>query len=724
MPRRPMAREALALFLVLVLSPLPCGSADDTPSSPPPPHPEDAPPTAAAPEPTLPEIVITATRSPHESFSVPYAAFLIDEEDVSRRLPRTVPDALRETPGIMIQKTAHGQGSPFLRGLTGFRTLFLVDGIRLNNSTFRDGPNQYWGTVDPLTIDTLDVVLGPSSVLYGSDALGGTVNARTRVRDSWAPGAHCDERLFIRYATAEDAVVARAEVSGNVDSRFGWLLGISPKEFGDLRGGEKVGRQPYTGYHERDGDLKLTWSPRENLEWTLAVQHVSQTRAPRTHATKYAKSWHGTAVGTDRKRDFDQTRDLVYLQCRWEPEDAFVDRTAFSLSYHRQSETENQIRSNRTRTYQGVDVGTLGLSAQLDSPTAIGRLTYGLEYARDGVDSFRRDYKNTGRIDKVRPRGPVADDASYDLLGLYLQDAIEFSDRWEGILGARFTWARARAGDVDPDPSDATIVRDISESWTNVVGNARLTYHAGEHWNLYAGVAQGFRAPNLSDLTRFDTALSGETEVPVDDLDPEQVIAYEIGTKARYETVEGVLSWSYMTLDDFILRYRPDPTVAVVRKKNFGEGYAHSVEAAVRWRFRPQWALSAGLGWTDNRIRQFDPTQGNRERRLPIQMMPPLTATLGVRWSTENGKGWIEEITSFADAQDRYGGLDKVNPQRVPPGGLPSVTTFTLRGGYRLRENLGATLSIENLTNRDTRTMGSGVNEAGTNVIVGVDWRF
>lgn len=720
MPQTSRFALALALALLVLLPPAPAqdtGQAEPAGS-------EDASPAEPNSPPTLPEMVVTATRSERDSFEVPYSTWLISEEDIARRLPRTLPDALRETPGLMIQRTSHGQGSPFLRGLTGFRTLLLVDGVRLNNSAFRDGPNQYWGTVDPLTIESLDVVLGPSSVLYGSDALGGTVVAHTRSRDSWEPGGHCDQRLFLRYATAEDALVARAEVEGNIGERFGWLMGVSPKEFGDLRGGEKIGRQPHTGYHERDGDLKLIWSPRENLEWTLAVQHVSQTRAPRTHATRYAKSWHGTTAGTDRKRDFDQARDLVYLQCLWSPTAAFVDRGWFSLSWQRQAETENQIRRDRRRTVQGLDVDTVGLSTQLESPSPIGRLTWGLEYARDGVDSFRRDYRANGTLDRVRPRGPVADSASYDLLGGYVQDAIPLADRWEAILGARFTWARAQAGDVDPDPTDAVLVEPVSESWTNVVGSARVSHRAGEHWNLYAGVSQGFRAPNLSDLTRFDIALSGETELPTDDLDPEHAVSYEIGAKARYSTVEGALSCSYMTIDDFILRFRPDPAVAEVRKKNFGDGQVQSVEAAMRWRFHPRWALEGGMSWTENRIDQLDPTEGNRRRRQPIQMMPPLGAALGLRWTSAEGRTEVGGTVQLTGSQDRYSGLDKLNTQRVPPGGLPGVTTLTLQASHLIRENLRGTLSIENLTNRDYRTMGSGVNEAGTNLIVGVDWRF
>src|SRR5688572_2195092 len=129
----------------------------------------------------LDEVIVTTHRDEREVFKVPYTAHVVTREDfLDRRSIRSLPDALRETPGVLVQKTSYGQASPFIRGFTGFRTLTLIDGIRLNNAVFREGPNQYFNTIDHLAVDRLDVVKGPSSVLYGSDAIGGTVNVITR----------------------------------------------------------------------------------------------------------------------------------------------------------------------------------------------------------------------------------------------------------------------------------------------------------------------------------------------------------------------------------------------------------------------------------------------------------------------------------------------------------------------------------------------------------------
>ena len=101
----------------------------------------------------LEEIVVTASRRAENAFSSPYAVIVQGMNELQEiRQVRTIPDAMRELSGVMVQKTGHGQGSPYIRGFTGLRTLFLIDGIRLNNSTLREGPNQYWNTVDPFSV--------------------------------------------------------------------------------------------------------------------------------------------------------------------------------------------------------------------------------------------------------------------------------------------------------------------------------------------------------------------------------------------------------------------------------------------------------------------------------------------------------------------------------------------------------------------------------------------
>jgi hemoglobin/transferrin/lactoferrin receptor protein len=187
----------------------------------------------------------------------------------------------------MVQKTSHGQGSPYIRGFTGFRTLFLVDGIRLNNSVLRDGPNQYWNTVDAFGLERLEVVKGPVSVLYGSDSIGGTVQALTR--ETPALGQPINGSLRLRLASAERSAGGHLEVKGAPGKRFRFNLGLSGKTFGDVEAGHAVGRQPQTGYDEKDANVKLRYLVATDTELVAAWQLTDLDDVWRTHSTVFAR---------------------------------------------------------------------------------------------------------------------------------------------------------------------------------------------------------------------------------------------------------------------------------------------------------------------------------------------------------------------------------------------------------------------------------------------------
>ena len=128
----------------------------------------------------LPEVVVTADRTTEEAQEVPYTLEILTAEDLLENASRTMPQAFLNTPGVLVQQTTPGHGSPYIRGFNGRQTLLLQDGIRLNNSTWRGGPVQYWNTLDAQAIDRVELIKSQGSVLFGSDAIGGTVNTLSK----------------------------------------------------------------------------------------------------------------------------------------------------------------------------------------------------------------------------------------------------------------------------------------------------------------------------------------------------------------------------------------------------------------------------------------------------------------------------------------------------------------------------------------------------------------
>jgi len=664
----------------------------------------------------LDEVIVTATRSERVGFDAPYSTDVLTVTDLRERLSRTTPEALRDLPGVMVQKTAHGQGSPFIRGFTGFRTLMLIDGVRLNNSVFRDGPNQYWNTVDPLSIQRLELVRGPSSVLYGSDAIGGTVNAITKDPYSYGDGLAGAGRVHYRYATAEKSHVGRAEVSFSQDDRFGALLGLSLKDFGDLEAGAPTNEQPETGYEEQDYDAKAELWLTDATRLVFAHQTVRQNNVPRTHRTVFAVPFKGTTVGSDLRRELDQHRDLTYLQLHAEDTGAAVDTMRLNLSWQRQEETRDRVRSSGARQLQGFEVGTLGLWATFSSETPVGRLTWGAEWYHDTVDSFSTSNP---------VQGPVADDATYDLIGVYAQSETDFGERLSGILGARFTYARADADSVADPESGARI--GLTDEWDDLVGSARLSYAlVPDRVNLFGGVSQGFRAPNLSDLTRLDTARTNEIETPSPGLDAEEFLSYEIGLKARNEILQAQFAWFYTDIEDLIIR---TPTGVVidgeneVTKRNSDGGFVQGFELGASVQPAPDWSVFGHIAWIEGEADTF-PTSTATPVREPLSRLMPLNGQLGVRYDDPEARFWVEGVATIADRADRLNTRDRADTSRIPPGGTPGYEVFTIRTGWRLGDNLDLVVALENITDENYRIHGSGQNEPGRNLVVGIDFTF
>lgn len=678
----------------------------------------------------LDPVLITATRNEKPLSEVPYSASVIElDNNKSKAIYRTVPEALKYEPGIMVQKTGHGQGSPYIRGFTGFRTLFLIDGIRLNNSVWRDGPNNYVGTVDAYSISNMEVVRGPSSVLYGSDAIGGTVNMISKGNTNTETGFNLHPSIYYRFADAENSHTGHAEASGNYDDKMGFLVGLSYKDYGDVVGGDPVGLQPKTGYRDMDVNFKGDYALTPDSKLTFAHQHVQLDDAWRSHSTQYARSWNGTTdVGTDQQRIIDQQRELTYVKYQGKNFHGLFDNFNATMSFQQQDENEFRIQragtaNNRNPIQdQGFKVDTVGLTLQADKATDFGKWTYGLEYYHDSVDSHKFNYNANGSFRSSEVQGPVADGAAYDLFDIFIQNEYALLDSLDMIVGGRYTHAAADAEKIK-DPRTG-LLTSYANDWDNLAGSARLMYHIDEqqHWHLFSGVSQGFRAPNLSDLTRFDTALSGETETSALDLKPEQYISYEAGIKTDYDNWSAQMTYFYTDIADMIIRV-PTSTANVITKRNSGNGFVQGIEFGGTYRVHPQWTAFSSASWTEGTVAGYPgstPVMVNE----PVSKMMPVMANFGLRWDSVAKNIWVEGMITVAGNQDKLSSSDLRDTQRIPRGGTPGYAVYNIRGGWIVNKHVDLTLALENLSDEDYRIHGSGLNEPGRNFILGVGVKY
>ena len=695
-------------------------------------------PATAPSDPVLfPTVIVAATGYGTAPFDMPFATSVLSAASLDTRQPRTLPIALEEQPGLMVQKTSSAQGAPYIRGFTGFRTLLLIDGIRLNNSVFREGPNQYWGTVDPLSLSRLELVKGPASVLYGSDAVGGTVNAvsltptfsappsTSSTSPSSAPPATA--HVSHRYASADDSHITRLAASGRLHDRLAGQIGLSQKNYHDLRAGRGTGSQPRTGYSESGLDASLAYRIGPHTRLTALAQDFTQDDAWRTHSTVYGSTWRGTRPGNDLQRSLDQSRRLFAVQLHADHLATPVDELHLSVSHQRQQEDQFRLRNDRRREDTGFVVATFGTFVQAQSPSPFGRWIYGGEFYRDRVDSTSIRYRADGSLNAVDIQGPVADDATYDLAGAYLENRLPRLGPVDLILGGRFNYAAADARRVR-DPRSGATTR-VTADWHSLLASLRGVVRldsAGRH-NLFAGLSESFRAPNLSDLTRFDIAEGGQIETPAPGLKPEFFVTAEAGWRTRHDHGSASVAAFHTVIRNQIIRTPTGALVdglAEVTKRNSGAGYVQGLELAGTFRLLPEWTLSTALTWMRGELDYFPSSSSASILRAPLSRVMPLTGHVTLRWDAPTARTWLELAASAATRQNRLAPGDRVDTERIPITGTPGYAVGKLRTGWRATAALTLTAALENITDTDYRIHGSGLNEPGRNLILSAAYRY
>ena len=674
-------------------------------------------------------IVVTASGFRDTEMKTPYTFQTLDEIDLLENGSRTLPEALRYTPGVMIQKTAHGHGSPFIRGFTGRRNLIMIDGIRLNNSTYRGGPIQYWNTIDSLSIEHLELIKSQGSVLYGSDAVGGTVNVMTKssnFRSESAGRAFYTGSAFYRLQSNSLSQTGRFDASVGEGGAFGIHVGATYRDFGDIRDSE-VGRMPKTGYEEFDYDLRMDVAVSSTATLTLAHQSVKQDDIWRSHRTVYFEPWHGTTLGSpDLARIYDQQRTLSYLRLAEQEGVGAVRSYSLTFSFQQADEDFNRTRLSGANTRTETDrteVDTFGAVLAMESEVGGGTLVYGLDYYQDGVDSSRRDVRTDpgGNVvsDTFAVQGPVGDNSRYDLFGAYIQHRMPVGEQVEVTLGGRYTYAEANIDVLDDGSGTPTAA---NRDWDNATFNLRATYRASDSVSIFGGASQAFRAPNIDDLSSLKSSRTDEIASGSLDVDPETYLTYEIGSRFRERDVSVNASVFYTDMSDAITR-TPIGTVAgtgevITAPTNGADGYLWGGEVEGAMRLNDEFTANGMLSYVDGEVDTF--LAGSLTSvREPVSRLMPLTGSVAVRWQQPSSDLWIGARVTAVARGGRLSTRDRGDTSRIPPSGTPGYVHVMLNSGYRASDNFELFLTLDNVTDIDYRVHGSGINEPGINVILG-----
>jgi outer membrane cobalamin receptor len=321
--------------------------------------------------------IITSRSIKVKSKENPSIISSIDKQEIIQKGARTTPEALIGVAGVYLQKTNHGGGSAFIRGLTGNQTLILVDGIRLNNATYRYGPNQYLNTIDMFTIDKIDILKGIGAIEYGSDAMGGVIHLRTK--EASANSLHkINLSNTSKFISGDMEKTNRTDISYS-NSKWEFLGGASFKNYGDLVAAAPIGKQSPTGYTERNYDLKAKLKINKQNEITIASQNTNQFDVPIYHKIKL-ENYKINQI--DR-----QVHNLNYIKYKYTSAKKWISEITIIGSAQRSIEQRSNQKNNSTIFRKEADtINNVGFTSEIISkPTKFWTMNTGFDYYKDLV---------------------------------------------------------------------------------------------------------------------------------------------------------------------------------------------------------------------------------------------------------------------------------------------------------------------------------------------------
>jgi len=633
------------------------------------------------------EVVVTTQRVPLNEQLIPYSISLLDKKEIDYFSKRSTPEMLMNTEGVFVQKTNHGGGSPFIRGLTGNQTLLLFDGIRLNNSIYRYGPNQYLNTVDVFTIDRIEVARGTGSVQYGSDALGGALQIFSVEPLLNSTGSEWHGNVTGKMMTDGMEKTGRGQLEYN-SKKMAMLIGGTYRDFGDLVGGKETGVQSPSGYTEYAFDGKLLFALKENMQLTLASQFLNQSHVP---------VYHKVVLENYAVNEFKpQQRLMNYARLNIHGRKKIFDQVKFIASW--QQNTENTAAQKNNTVLMQLDsnrVNTLGFVADVTSAfSKFWSANSGLEYYHDNVSGSRFVIDNTGTVPSLEKRGLYPDDSKYGNFSVYSLHNFA-TGNW--ILDAGF---RLNTFNINIDDPDLGKVKITPEA---LVFNVGAMYNINRKNHLYANVSNGFRSPNIDDMGTLGI-VDFRYEIPAYDLKPEKSVNFETGYKLNLPKFQANVAGYYMDLNQLITRVKVEGEFIdgyqVYKKENVEEAFITGCEAAFLWKVIPNVDLNSSISYTYGQ---------NITKDEPLRRIPPLNGKVAATYTLK--KFFVSGELLFAGLQDRLAEGDK-SDNRIPAGGTPAWEVVNLFAGYQLAM-VKLKVGFENIFNEDYRTHGSGINGVG-----------
>ena len=644
----------------------------------------------------LDSVLVTSRNIKTSQAKSPYVISSIDQNQIRETNARTTPEALQGVAGVFLQKTNHGGGSAFIRGLTGNQTLLVIDGIRLNNATYRYGPNQYLNTIDMFTLERVDVLKGIGAIEYGSDAIGGVIHLTTK--DANTTGVNS-----FKLSNTSKLLSSQMEKTNRTEMRYAtnkWTIlgGLSIKRFGDIVGGDGVGNQAPTGYSEKNYDIKAKVKISDSQEITFSTQNTIQRDIP---------IYHKIVLENFKINQVDkQVHNLNYLKYRYASNQKIVSEVLVTISQQRSIENRSNQKNNATLLRKERDtIHSTGITAEIIvKPTKNWTSNTGVDIYSDLVNSNTIE-TTTSANTQIQKRGLYPNGSIYNNNSLFNIHYLNLG-KLSLIAGIRYNFLGIRIKD--------TTLGNVILTPSALVTNYGINYQLNKNNFIFGSISTGYRAPNIDDLGTLGI-VDFRYEIPSYNLKPEKSKNIEIGYKYNSVKTNLTISVFQMNLKDVIARIIVDGQVIngynVYTKKNIESSHIKGTEISVSHQINNHFAFQTNATYTYGQ---------NVTKNEPMRRMPPFFGQNTLSWNSKNKSVAIRH--QFAGKQTRLAKGD-IDDNRIGLLGTAQWNTIQIDAGIKWK-HIALNASAINILNQKYKTHGSGVYGMGRAFGVSVNWKL
>jgi len=706
----------------------------------------------------LDEIVISGTRWRQYSRDNPSKIISIKSADVQLQNPQTAADLLGISGKVFIQKSQQGGGSPIIRGFSTSRLIYTVDGVRMNNAIFRGGNIQNVINIDPFAVENTEVLFGPGSVIYGSDAIGGVMSFATLTPEFSAT----DERLIsgkgiTRFSSANNELTGHADVNLGF-KKWAFVTSISSWDYDDLR----------QGSHGPEDYIKTTYPIRVNGQDTIAVQEDENLQIPSAYSQlnfmqkarfKPNEQWefnygfHYSKTSSYGRYDrYNRERDGLPRYAQWDygpqqwvmnnlnisyaNEGGVFDNMSIRLA-HQWFEESRIVRNfnsdNRTNRVENVDA----YSINLDFTKNINekhRLFYGAEYVLNDVNSNGTAFDISTEITSdAADRYPLS---TWNSIAVYLNDEWKTTEKLTIQAGIRYNHFILNAdfsNNTDFFPIDFDSAEINNGALTGSLG---ASYRPKRDWELKMNFGTAFRSPNVDDIGKVFDSEPGAVVVPNPDLDAEYAYNLDFGIAKVFDNYLKIYATAYYTLLDNALVRRNfqlngqefidyDGTLSRVQAlQNAAEANVYGFQFGLEAKFLRNFTFESDLNFQKGREELDDgSTSASRHaapffgvNRLRYKPNSKLILELNTMFQGEQS---FENLAESERSKDEIYAKDENGNNYAP-----AWYTLNLKALYQLNKNFTLSGGIENITDQRYRPYSSGLSGPGRNFILALNFSF